>query len=348
VTAYARVAILAIVAACHRDGPSPRERALSRLPGASQILVAADGAALADPAIRRVIDVARPRIPASFGCVVDAALSSQAAALSADRTGIAIAIVTHADVPRCPALSKVAPDVWVATVGEPGLPARGDVTALTAPEVKRARDYLLHAPIAFVGERGQARLVGTASPDPIGAWLAIDAPAPITIALDPAIGAVLARAGVLGKIDVRRTATQLVYTAKGMKGRDLEQLAHDVVALFDPAPTQPPERIACPPIEGDVLACSEGPRLQVRSVPAAVIRFITAPREVAVVNGDVVGMRLGANPPQFLRKGDIVVAVDSRRVRSDAELAALIHKIRARATLIVRRGTEDNVIELEE
>src|SRR5215216_2164927 len=82
VTTYAWVVISMHFLACAERTPTARERALGQLPSDAQMVAAADGPALAGPTFRRLIDVARPHVPAKLGCVIDAALTSQAGALA--------------------------------------------------------------------------------------------------------------------------------------------------------------------------------------------------------------------------------------------------------------------------
>src|SRR5258705_5564954 len=83
------VAVLgaALGTACHRSAPTPRERVLAGLPADAVAVVAADGRALSHPRIRGALDVVAARWPASLGCVVDAALASDAVAATVDRAG---------------------------------------------------------------------------------------------------------------------------------------------------------------------------------------------------------------------------------------------------------------------
>src|SRR5678815_1781648 len=84
VTARARVMIFAALTACSTRTPTARERALAQLPSTARLVAAADGSALARPTFRRVVDVARPRVPSSLGCVIDAALTGEAIALAVE------------------------------------------------------------------------------------------------------------------------------------------------------------------------------------------------------------------------------------------------------------------------
>src|SRR5213078_3060316 len=78
---------LAVAAACHRQGPTARERVLAGLPADAVAVVAADGRALSHPRLRAVLDAAAVRWPSSLGCVVDAAVASDAVAATLDRAG---------------------------------------------------------------------------------------------------------------------------------------------------------------------------------------------------------------------------------------------------------------------
>ena len=95
----------------------------------------------------------RARIPAELGCVVDIGLTSEAVAVAIDpQVGTTIVVVTRAFVGKCPLLSKVGPDEYVATLGGGTVVSDRKAAVLDDPQWARARDYLLHDPIAFAAE----------------------------------------------------------------------------------------------------------------------------------------------------------------------------------------------------
>src|SRR5689334_48949 len=112
----AAVVIASALAACASTTPTERERALAKLPAQAQLIAAADGVALST--LRAVIDAARPFVPARFGCVVDAAMTSEAVAVAvAPGVGATIVMITRAHVGPCQVLSRIADDMFVATIG---------------------------------------------------------------------------------------------------------------------------------------------------------------------------------------------------------------------------------------
>jgi hypothetical protein len=114
----AQVGIWIALAACSHTTPTERERALERIPAQAQVIAAADGTALASPAFRQVIDVARPHMPTTLACVADAATTGEAIAAGIDPgAGMTIVLVTRAVVAHCPALSRIGKYLYVATIG---------------------------------------------------------------------------------------------------------------------------------------------------------------------------------------------------------------------------------------
>src|SRR5262249_10007511 len=106
---------VASLGACHPGAPTPRERVLAGLPGAVIAVVVADGRSLSHPRIRGALDAVAARWPASLSCAADAAIASDAVALTVDRAGNTAVLVALPRSPRCPALSQRAPGLWIAT-----------------------------------------------------------------------------------------------------------------------------------------------------------------------------------------------------------------------------------------
>jgi hypothetical protein len=331
VSTWPWVAAATALAGCHRT-PDPRERALALLPGAAQLVGAADGAALADPAVRRVVDVARPRVAAELGCVIDAALAADAVAVAATRTtGVAIVIATRS-APRCPALSRIDDELYLATIGDATVAPAEEASVLAVSRWTRARSYLLDAPLALAIDLGGPHVVAAARPDPFEAWAAIDAPAGQL----PAIEAAARRLDP--KLQVTTRDGQLVVHA------DQPDL---VAALLDVVDPPPPARVRvgfdCP--RG--ATCSDGTHFTVRSL-ADTLRDMIADGEPVVAAGSVIGVRLVREPGLVLHAGDIVLGIDGTPVRSSAELREAIGKARTRAAVAVRRGGADLVLVLTE
>jgi hypothetical protein len=341
---HARWLAIVAIAACHHT-PTARERALDRLPADARVVAAADGAVLATPALRHVIDALRPRLPASLGCVIDAGLAADAIALAADRAGATVVIVTRASIASCPALSRLAPGVWTATIG--ALPATPR-SALDAVRWSRARRYLVGAPIALAADLGTRHIVAVAQPDPLDVWVTIDA---VAGALpDAAVRATIGRwSGPLGaKLELTAVADQLVVRATGLESSELERIARDVLDALDTRdPARAPAAFGCPPAGAIVIACAEPMHLVVHSVRDT-LRTLTFAIEPAIVNGGVAGMRLVSDSALGLVRGDVIVAIDSRVVTSEARLATLVERARGHAVVAVRRGTIEAILDLRE
>src|SRR6185312_10088829 len=179
VSSCRKVVILVTLVACHHT-PTARERALALLPAEATVVAAADGTALAG--WRRAVDALRPYAPASFGCVIDEALSADAAALAHGDRGTTVVLVKRTPLAACPALARVADDIYVATIGD------STIEHGLASSWARARPYLATAPIALAADLGSRHVLGAAEAG--AAWLAIDAAdAP---AIEPAAAAVIA------------------------------------------------------------------------------------------------------------------------------------------------------------
>jgi hypothetical protein len=317
------------LAGCGR-APSARERALGLVPADRTWLVAADGRALGEPAFRGALDALRAHLAPSAGCVLDAAPTAEAIAAGVDRDGggAIVAIVGCAPRVDCPALAHVADGTCVAATAV----ARG-TPSLDDPRWARARRYLLDAPLAVAGTLGDDHVVAVARPEPREAWIAIDARDPdvaeraLRAALAPT-QATFERAG--GQV-VARLADVDLGELVGRWAR-----ARDVV--LRPAPTS-----ACP--HDDVVLGCDGARVRVRSLRAALDRVVSHLIAPVVVNSEIVGVRIGGSTIPPLDAGDIVEAIDGRRVRAITETFPL-RAGQHRAELVIRRGAGELVIEL--
>lgn len=308
------------------------------------MIAAADGPVLSDPTFRRVIDSSRTRLPTSVGCVIDAALAADAVAVSGDRTGVVIVIVSHGSVAKCPALSKVAPEVWTATIGA-GSPVRTRADSVLADDRwARARPYLVDSPIAVAADLGARHVVAAAQADPIDVWVTIDATD--TPVVEQSAQAFVAQLG--GKLAVTRQGAQVIVRGSALTAPDLDAAIARIASALDVAPPPRASTFACPPAGDVVISCLNGTQLRVRSVARALHGLLGAPFEPVVANGDVVGLRLTADAPLLLRRGDLIVAVDSRTMKSVSQLAVIEARVTSPATVTVRRGAEQVVIELRE
>lgn len=290
------------------------------LPAEPSLVAAADGTALV--AWRRAVEIVRPYTPASFSCVIDTALSADAVALAHGEAGTTIVIVG----PRaasCPALARVSPDTYVATLGastiEHGL----------GPRWNRAREYLATAPIALAADLGNRHVLAAAERGT--AWLAIDATDP-DVAQREITTAIARWQSLAHKLAVTRRGNQVLVRATQLDPDEVATLAHDVLAQLDPMPVR-----AVPAFQP----------VRVHSIPDALAELGNALGDRVVENGNVIGVRLKA-PIWALVTGDVVLGIDAHRVTSADELAALAQTLPKRLSVAVRRGDADAVIDLSE
>jgi hypothetical protein len=368
------VAVALGLGACHRSAPTPRERVLAGLPAGAIAVVAADGRALSHPRIRGALDAVAARWPASLGCVADAAAASDAVAAAVDRAGNTALLVALPRPPRCPALSQRAPGLWITTLGAG--PAAQAGSLLDDPRFARARPYLTGAPIA-AAVIGDVHVLAAAQPDPLDAWVAVDAPG----SADAVAGAVAAQiaqlareprsAALAGKLRIERPdASQLVVRLTGglpapgapaggsstdLAGGELAAAVGAALAWADAGrdrdrdrgpPAGPP--FACP-APGPDITCTGGTQYRVASLAAGLVPIVAAGPVPVVVNGSITGLRLGAAVPGLgLEAGDVIVAVAGRLVTSRTMLVDRIARAGAATTVTVRRGAEEAVLQFTE
>jgi hypothetical protein len=327
------VVILAALAACHHP-LTPRERALALLPTDASIVGAADGPALAP--WRRAVDAARAFVPATFGCVIDAAFASDAIAVAHGEAGTAVVIVSRAAVTGCPALARIADDTYVATIGD-AAPEHGLGNAWT-----RARPYLSHAPIALAADVAHRHWIGEA--DATTAVMSVDAADAAIV--EPLVAASLAPLHPT----VSRTGTQVIVRVHDLSPEAVATITGELLAMLDRANAPAPIPLPCPPNGGIVVSCTGGTHLVVSSLPDALTQLTEPAREPVVSGGAIIGLRLSADA-LMLHRGDVVLGIDAHRVTSAAQLAAVIAVVRAgqhRASVAVRRGTTEIVVDLRE
>jgi hypothetical protein len=355
----ARVSLgaLALVAACDRPAPTARERMLARIPGDAVTVVVADGAAISHPRIRGVIDVIAARWPASMACVVQAAFASDQAALSVDRRGNVSALIATSAVPRCPTLSQREPGLWIATIGAP--PADAPTSVLGDPRFARARPYLATAAIAGAS-LGEARVLATAQPDPLEAWLAIDV-AGSAEAVEQAISEQVTRmkreastSAVAAMLGITRSADAQVVVrfAPGEPppiDADLAACARTVLAWIAERARPQAATFTCP-APAPQISCSNGTSYRVGSLRDQLAPIVAQGQPSPVVsNGAVNGLRLGAAVVQLgLAAGDVVIAMGGRLVTSRAMLAEWIAQARGETTVTIRRGNTEKVLKFAE
>jgi hypothetical protein len=299
----------------------------------------ADGAALAAPGVREAIDAARAHVPASLGCVVDAAVASDAVAVAEDPAGIAIVVVGA--VPACAALVASGPDVAIAKIGAPALPADGAATAVDDPRWARARTYLAHAPIVAALDLGEHHVVAALQAEPLALWVTID-----SAERAPDLGGFLAQlkdTPLAGKLETTSVEHQIVVRATNLTAGELATLARATIDALAAPPPFVRDAFHCPS-NGGATPCT-GSKLTVASVAATLRDLQSRAREPAVYAGDVIGMRIDQDIGAIgIRRGDIVLGVDERQL--DTQLAfpdTLRH-----ARLAIRRGTTDFVVDLQQ
>jgi hypothetical protein len=353
VSIRALLGVLAVVTACHRTSPSPRERVLARLAADSELVLVADGSALATPESRAVLDVLRPQWPATLGCVIDAAQTGEQIAIGiAANEATTIVLSTHGAV-RCPALSRV-DDLWIATLGG-GTPATGP-SVLDAEAFARSRPYLVSAPIAISSVVPGGKLLATASPRPLEAWVALDALPDDARQVEQLVRGYVARlagtastAPFAANIRVTREGPQIVARLEGHVDADLAVAVRTVLGWKDAA-TVRDDAFVCPGVlTPPVVSCQGGRWFVVTALRTAVTAVIDAEVTPVVVNGSVTGLRLAAAVPSLgLVAGDVVVGADGRHVTGRSQLAEILRGTSVSTTLTVQRAgtaTELRIVE---
>jgi hypothetical protein len=288
-----------------------------------------------------------------LSCVLDAATTSQSVAVALQpNSGATIVIVTRAVVAGCPALSKLADRVYAATIGAGTLAKDRARSMLADAQWDRARPYLTREPFAFAAELPTLRAVAVAQPDPIDAWLAVDAVDPV--ATEKAIKAAVARytapptIELAGKLSVARTGTQVTVHADKLRAEDLVTLAVDLIEQAERPPAPPATPFVCPPADIMIVGCHDGTHLRVRSVAELLTELGAVASEPVVAGGDIIGVRLTGDPPHLLRRDDVVLGIDANRITSQAQLADLARTVANRAAIAVRREGVEVVLDLTE
>ena len=256
------VLAVAGAAACDRPAPTLRDRLLAAIRGDAVIVAVADSRAIAHPRVRGVLDVIAARWPARMGCVLEAAFAGEAAALTVDRSGSVTALIATSGTPRCAALSQREPGVWIATIGAgPGAQA---TSVLDDARFARARPYLTSAPFAAVS-LDDPHLLATAQPDPLEAWLAVDAPGHAQD-IERAISDQLARmrrdpatAALAAHLRTSRAGDdQVVLRLEGPLDGDLAVAARALLAGLEEQARPAAAPFACPTPAAPDIECSGG------------------------------------------------------------------------------------------
>ncbi|CAN5917459.1 hypothetical protein BH11MYX3_BH11MYX3_39340 [soil metagenome] len=348
------VLALASSAACPGRTAPPRDRVLSRIPADSQIVIAADGPALAGPRMRAVVDVLRPRWPTRFGCVIDAALAGDhlAVGITAERD-LTVVIASRAAI-TCPSLSNLGAGLWTATLGA-GKPAVTD-SVLTGDEHARARSYLRTAPIAVSIALPGVKILAAMSAEPLEGWLAIDTLAVASALAEQKVRGVVDRlartdatARFAAAIEISHDGPQVIARLTGPVDADLSLAARTIVDWYTASAVRSAVGFACPPLGPLIVACSNGTSLGVSSLGAALAPLVEAPVAAIIENERVAWLRLDAAVPTLgLRRGDLLLAVDGRRLTSAAQLAGQLRGARQRASIMIQRDAVTTTLELAE
>jgi hypothetical protein len=341
--------VLVAIAGCRSEESATRDRLLGQLPGDAVAVVVAEGRAIAHPRIRGVLDAVASHWPLGMACVVEAGFTSEQIGLSIDgKSNITVLVATRVD-PTCAALSQREPGLWIATIGAGPGPAASSV--LDGERFARARSYLRTSPIAAV-VLGDARVIAAAAPEPLEAWVAIDAPPTpadaIARRITDQIGKLRAdpsTAALAANLRLSRPGdSQVVVALDDAAGVDLAAAMHTALGWIEQRARPDPARFTCPAQSlWSEIACSNGTSFQVPSLGRA-LELIAArgQMEPVVTDGAVTGLRLGAAVDALgLVAGDVVVAIDGRPVVSRAMFLHLLAQAHTEAAVTVRRGTTD-------
>ena len=278
-------------------------------------------------------------------------------------TGTTIVVITQAVVASCPALSRIGSDTYVATIGN-GMLVDHDKSLAADARWARARHYLERDPIA-IAFRGDTRdALAVAQPDPVAAWIAIDAVDLDAIERD--VRAMFDRwrssklvpqiDRLITKLDIKRDGHQLIVRASHLDADDLSAIVGELLRAAD---SRSPVAVAvgssnasavftCPPIGHGITACKDGTRYTVSSVANTVGMLATVASTPLIENGDVVGIRLTADAPAPLRRDDVILGLDSQRITNSSQLRELARHVGDHAVLAVRRGVAEGALELRE
>ncbi|MBA3461443.1 MAG: PDZ domain-containing protein [Deltaproteobacteria bacterium] len=348
------VLAIAVLAACQERTAPPRERVLARIPNGVPIVLSADGPALAAPRMRAVVDVLRPRWPARFGCVIDAALAADhvAVGISAERD-LTVVIATRAPM-TCPGLSKIGDGMWVATLGA-GKPAT-TTSVLDDPEHTRARHYLARAPIALSIVLPGVKVLASAGSDPLEGWLSIDTREEASALAEQKVRGVvdrLARTDVTApfaqNIEISHAGSQVIARLTGPVDADLAVAVRRALELYRVPAARTAAAFECPPLGPPLVGCAGGTELTVTSLVAALEPLAKAQVTPIIENASVASVRLDRPIASLgLRSGDHLLAVDGRRLTSIAQVTELLARARGTISLTVQRTGATAVLTVTE
>ena len=302
------------------------------LPAEATIVAAADGPALAT--WRRAVDESRPYVPPTFGCVIDAALASDAVAVAQREAGTTVVIISRAAVTGCPTLARIAADTYVATIGD------ATIEHGLGPSWSRARPYLEKAPIALAADLLHRHWLAEA--DATSVVVTVDAADAALV--EPVLRLALVK---LPKLSVTRTGTQIVVRAKDLATEEIASMTAALLAQIDHPAAATPAAFTCPSPGGVIASCTGGTHLVVGSLGDALTQLTEPAKEPVVAGGDIIGLRLTADA-LVLHRGDVILGIDAHRLTSPSQLAAVIGSVKHQAAVAVRRGNSDVVVDLRE
>jgi hypothetical protein len=349
------VLVIAALAACHGRAVPPRQRVLERIPADARVVVAAQGPVLAAPRVRAVVDLLRPRWPQRFGCVIDAALAGDQAALGIARTGDVVVVIATRAAVTCPALSKVADGLWAATLGA-ARPAAAGASVLDDPAHARARTYLLEAPLAAEVILPGARVMATAGIDPLEGWLSIDVPEEASALAEQKVRGVVdklartnATAPLADRIAISHDGPQVIARLAGPVDTDLAGAVRAVLAIVETPETRPRAQLVCPPLAPPIVGCAGGTALTATSLAAALAPLAAARVTPIIENERVASLRLDAPVPSLgLRTGDLLLAIDGRHVTSAAQLGEQLSRARGKVAITLMRDAATAALQVTE
>ena len=314
--------------------PPPRERVLAQIPADAQIVLAADGPALASARIRAVVDVLRPRWPARFGCVIDAALAGQ---------HVAVGITAARDM-----------TVVIATLGN-GKPASAG-SVLDTEAHARARPFLAKTPIAASIVMPGVKVLATLGPEPLEGWISIDTLEVASALAEQRVRGVVDRmartestAALAKAITISHDGTQVVARLEKPVDADLAIAVRTVLDWYSAPAVRAAVGFTCPPLGPPIIGCANGTSLTVSSLAAAVAPLADARIAVIVENERVAWLRLDTDVPSIgLAKGDRLLAVDGRHLTSAAQLGELLQRARRSLAITIQRDAATATLDLAE
>ena len=266
--------------------------------------------------------------------MIDAALASDAIAVAQREAGTTIVIITRAPVTGCATLARITSETYVATIGD------ATIEHGLGPSWSRARPYLERAPIALAADLLHRHWLAEA--DAKSVVVTIDAADAALV--EPVLKLALAR---MPKLAITRTGTQIVVRARDLSTEDVATMTGNLMTQIDRPSAPAVAPFTCPSPGGVIASCTGGTHLVVGSLGDALTQLTDPAKEPVISGGEVIGLRLTADA-LVLRRGDVILGIDAHRVTSPSQLAAVIGTAKHQATVAVRRGSSEVVVDLRE